>query len=161
MEMKAYELLTRVESWSVADPGLSKEGGTMSAKGTILIFWSLKWPFPAFRDKFHTHLILIFAHKLHFCQQKKGKKSKGGAQVPQPSPSGSATVHISKTTSQDYRNIPHGLHYHSWISWKTPWILRFSGNSWKNSYFPCTPGISEKNSVLQPTGTDLQSLFLT
>ena len=30
----------------------------------------------------------------------------------------------------------HGSHY-SWHSWKTPGFC----NSWKNSYFPCIPGI--------------------
>ena len=48
-------------------------------------FESLKWPFPAFRDKFRTCLILIFASKLRFCLKKYIKRGRG-AEAPQVPP---------------------------------------------------------------------------
>ena len=62
----------------------------------FLKFESLKWPFPAFRDKFRTRLILIFASKLRFCLKKISKRGEGwgggGGRGPPGTLLGSATV---------------------------------------------------------------------
>ena len=58
---------------------LSRVSGSMPPPGNFWKFESPKWPFPAFWDKFHTHLILNFA----FVK----RKSKKGVAQPSPPPS--------------------------------------------------------------------------
>ena len=88
----------------------STEGASFLG-GSPRKFWkfeSLKWPFPAFWDKFRTRLILTFASKIRFCKKKKFKKwgGGGGGHRPPGPPFGSTIAHqVQQNSLPKFKHI--------------------------------------------------------